>query len=323
MDDYSSLEQGYPDPLATRRSAHPREQYDRPIAERAPQYKVLDFDEYNSPPKRVQEDIRRDKIPSFHTMPNPDNSHYVQPYSHAMKRTGNAERMREIFGGQNQDFSGMDNVQFATPQPRSVERFSQPSQPQVPQGYVPRMKYMDPSEDPSRNSSQVIDNNSAPRVENPSRIQIYNAIIDYFPGFIMCKTAIHGNMSVYKGFIQCLLCDGSRYIVAIVPGDTSPIGSKKPLYTLAWIAFQTRFVENDKDQQEFGISAHQYSRPDKTILNDVIRLSRKTQAAMLYTCDNLPLQVEILKVKEDEDINETGTVAGALELFQSVISFTD
>jgi len=315
MGDYSNLDQSYPNP-SNQYVPHPREQYNYHPSQRAPQHRVLD----ESPYTLKNSDHERDQHPSFHTMPNPDNSHFSQPYSHAMKRVGNAEKMREIFGEKNQDFSGMDNIDFNKPI-KSVERFSQPI-PQQSQEYIPRMKIID-NESVNHSQSNHSQSQLAQSKINSSRIQVYNAIIEYFPGFIMCKTSIHGNLSVYKGYIQCLLCDGSRYIVAIVSGDTSPIGTKKPLNTLSWEAFQTRYVENDSDQKTYGISSHQYARPDKTILNDVIRLGRKTQRAFIYSCDNLPLQIEILKLKDDEDINETGTVASSLELFQTILSFTD
>ncbi len=69
--------------------------------------------------------------------------------------------------------------------------------------------------------------------------------------------------------------------------------------------------------------AYAYAKPAHTILDDRIMLSRKTTKTLIYYCDNLPLKVEILIEKENEQISETGSVSSALELFQTILTFTD
>ena len=55
------------------------------------------------------------------------------------------------------------------------------------------------------------------------------------------------------------------------------LGTKKPLSVLQWESFQTRYEDSDKEIKEFKLTSHQFSKPDQTILDDTIRLSRKTK----------------------------------------------
>ena len=159
--------------------------------------------------------------------------------------------------------------------------------------------------------------------ENNKKNAVYNAINEYFKNFVLTKTSIHGNFSVYKSAVQCLLCTGNRYIVAIVANDSAPISSRKPLYTLNWISFQTRFTPNEEDLSKFGVGSYTHVRPENTILDDIIRLNRKTSKSSIYYCDNLPLQVEILQEDEDEEISEIGKITSALEIYSTILTFID
>ena len=85
--------------------------------------------------------------------------------------------------------------------------YQQQQQPQST--YTPRVKFM--NEDENWNAKTT--------TTNPVRRQIYNAIVEYFPGFMMTKTNIYGKFSVYKSVASCLLCDGARYVVTIVKND--------------------------------------------------------------------------------------------------------
>jgi hypothetical protein len=158
---------------------------------------------------------------------------------------------------------------------------------------------------------------------NQKRAPIYKAISDYFPFFVMTKVDIINNHSIYKGIVSCMLCDGDRYIIAIVKNDSAQVGSRRSLDELQWESFQTRYQDNDKDIIKFGMSSHSYSKPENTILDDTIRLNRQTTTSYLYQCDNLPLSVELLKndEKDHEEYNETGTVSNALEQFSTILTF--
>jgi hypothetical protein len=266
------------------------------------------------------EDMKRSEFPPNHHLPQGrGDQNYLMPYNHAMKRSGNAERMKEIFGD-HQVYTSMDNLDFN--QPKKVEQFQVPETVQY-SGYIPRAKILDDSGTlQSMNRGMV---QSTPRSGTPPsyRLQVYNAILEYFPEFIMTKTGQHGQFAIYKAPAQCLLCNGVRFVVVIVKDDTIGIGERRPLSTLAWESFQTRWTEDDSECRKFQMVQFPYSKPDKeTILDDTIRLSRETAESFKYTCDNLPLNVEILKTKSDETIADSGTVSSALEMFSTVLNWS-
>jgi hypothetical protein len=113
-------------------------------------------------------------------------------------------------------------------------------------------------------------------------------------------------------------------VVAIVKEDAAGIGEQRPLASLGWDSFQTRWTDDDIECRKFQMSTFPYGRPDQgSMLDDTIRLSRETKSAFKYQCDNLPLAVELIKLREDEHMAETGTVASALETFQCVLSWAE
>lgn len=267
------------------------------------------------------EDMKRSEFPPNHHLPQGRiDQNYLAPYNHAMKRMGNAERMKEIFGD-HQVYSSMDNINFNS-QTKRTERFQTPAESQY-SGYIPRSKVLDGS-NPLLNTVQGSALSGSRNVNPPShRLQVYNAILEYFPEFIMTKTGQHGQFGIYKAPAQCLLCNGVRWIIAIVKDDSATIGERRPLSTLPWESFQTRWTEDDSECRKFQMVQFPYSKPDgETILDDTIRLSRETEGSFKYTCDNLPLDVEILKMKKDETIAESGTVSSALEMFSTVLSWS-
>ena len=331
MADYDSLIRAYPMPEFDRPIMHPRQSFDMDPSERGtdwgmgretdmPRFRTLADDA----PDASQ--MRRGQMPPSHHMPDPNRRGvYVAPYQHAMKRPGNAARMKEIFGEQ-QIYSSMDTLDLAEPQPRPREEFREGPTEQPYTGYVPRMKVLDESNvrvAPVREGySTTPSQPNAPAAAH--RVKVYNAILEYFPGFIMTKTGQHGPFGVWKAPAQCLLCNGVRYVVAIVKEDAAGIGEQRPLASLGWDSFQTRWTDDDIECRKFQMSTFPYGRPDQgSMLDDTIRLSRETKSAFKYQCDNLPLAVELIKLREDEHMAETGTVASALETFQCVLSWAE
>ena len=159
--------------------------------------------------------------------------------------------------------------------------------------------------------------------ERERKNSVYQAINEYFKNFVLTKTAIHGEYSVYKAIVECLICTGVRYIVAIVKNDSNPVTSKKPLHTLHWVSFQTRLAEDEGEMQQFGVDAFTQNRPQESVLDDIIRLNRKTGKSYIYNCDNLPLQVEILQQEDEDDLAELGKVSLALELYSTILTFIE
>jgi hypothetical protein len=277
-------------------------------------------------------EMNRTDIPTYHHYPQATNT--TIPYKHLMKRPGNNPRMMEEIFGNKQNYSSMEELQYTESNSRDQEnkkevlykhptQFKQKEYYSADNPYVPKMKYMDSINQNNINHNKVNNNvnNNSSQITNYKE-NIYNAILEYFPMFTMYKTNIFNNHSVYKGLIECLLCNGTRFIVAIVENDNNPIGSIKQLSNIAWTSFQTRYEENgDIQVKKFGIQGHTYAKPAKTILDDAITLTRTKENSLVYNCDNLPLEIEILKQNKEEDYAERGTVASSLELFNTIITF--
>lgn len=337
MSDYDSLMKAYPAPQFDRAAYHPRQDFDIPPNERVnsatafpgfnqrsnvPKFRSFDDEETDLSP------MYRNEFPPNHNLPNLDNKKtYITPYQHVMKRAGNAEKMKEIFG-ENQVYTSMDTIEFPTQTRAPPEQFKPASSAAAYNGYIPRMKVLEGPEinGPVREgfSTSNVRTKQSEKPLSTERVKIYNAILQYFPGYVMTKTAQHGSFGIYKAIVQCLLCNGIRYAVAIVEENSVGIGGKKNLSELAWESFQTRYSEDDKDVAKFQIETFAYGHPEgSSILDDTIRLNRETKDSFKYTCDNLPLNVELLKIREDENMADTGTIATALETFSCVLSFAE
>lgn len=319
---------------------------------RLPNFQVIDdegflsgfppaHDRYNSTRTETEQhsssglNAEKDAPSSFQTYASyPRGDHTVMPFRHAMKRGTDNRVLSDIFGTK-QDFSRFDKI---VPQTRdsahSLPSFQNSSSqhnisPSITNSMseLPKVQFIGEFEHlMNENQEGPINTQRMPvkgSHKNSQRQQVYNAVIEHFPGFVMTKTKIVGRHSVYKAVASCLLCDGVRYVVAITTNDPSPVGTKSPLSLLKWDSFQTRFQDDDSEVKQFRLQSAKQEKPAGTILSDIIRLSRRTSTSNVYLCDNLPLLVEVIRSKEDEFIAETGTVESALDLFSTVLSFTD
>jgi hypothetical protein len=242
----------------------------------------------------------------YHTLPLKET--HIPPFSHAMKRTANennTQKYNDIFG-ENRSF----NLNYIQEQDTS-QRKQEQQYYYKPDDNAPRMKILGDIDHQGDMLSTV----------ESERRKIYNAIVEYFPGFELIKTGNYNGFGVYKALVKCLMCTGVRYIVAIVKNDPFGVGTVRPLSLLKWESFQTRFTEDDKDFQQFVFDSYSHSRPSNTILDDKIKVVARSKMSQTYECNNLPLQVEILKTNEYEDLADFGTVSSALELFQTILSF--
>lgn len=333
MSDYDSLTRAYPAPQFDREPYHPRQNFDIPPNERIIQKfasgtNIPKFRSFDDEDNGELNPIFRNQFPPNHNLPNPNNNQtYIAPYQHVMKRAGNAEKMKEIFG-ENQVYSSMDTIEFPNRNSpvKNSERFD-PNPMSSYRGYIPKVKVLDGSDmrGAVREGFSTENKQNRMTIKTPSndRVKIYNAILQHFPGYVMTKTSQHGSFGIYKAIVQCLLCNGIRYAVAIVEENTASIGEKKNLSELAWESFQTRYSEDDKEAVKFQLGTFEHGHDGNSILDDTIRLNRETKESFKYICDNLPLSVELLKTREDESMAETGTVISALETFACVLSFTE
>lgn len=174
--------------------------------------------------------------------------------------------------------------------------------------------------------TQYTSNNSNNKTQSSSynvKLEIYKAITDIYKSFQMTKTSQFDSFGVYKARVECYVCSDIRYIVAVVENDNDPIGTIKPLTELNWISFQTRMTKDQNEFKRFNMFARTYTLPPKSILNDRIKKIGETREKTVYETENLPLNVEILHISENDTFTDKGTIIAALELYQTVITFTE
>ena len=156
---------------------------------------------------------------------------------------------------------------------------------------------------------------------------VRKAVADIYNGVIMTKTnqwekEPYGTYGIYKARLNSYTSSDSNIIIAIVPDDVNPLGTNKLIDSLEWVSFQTREMKNSKkDLNGFNLSFQNYMIKNDNILHDKIKCVSETPTKYIYRAENLPLKVELLKLKEDSQFASEGTIWSALEVFSSIISF--
>ena len=155
---------------------------------------------------------------------------------------------------------------------------------------------------------------------DPKRDEIYNAFSEYFGDPLTTKTKDVNQFSVYMVRIFELLGNKNRYIVVFAPKDENPKGYVLPLRECRWDVFQTRTLVD-----EHKLERHRY-KPlslDETPLRQKINVALRDKKVTSYECESFPLTVTLLHTRSDNKFqyNETGTIANALETYQTIVNF--
>ena len=159
------------------------------------------------------------------------------------------------------------------------------------------------------------------------KAEVRKAFADVYNGVIMTKTNSwqkepYGTYGVYKARLNSYTSSDSNIIIAIVEDDVNPLGTNKLIDSLPWVSFQTREMTNSKkDLNGFNLSFQNYMIKNDSILHDKIKCISETPTKYIYRPENLPLKVELLKLKEDSQFASEGTIWSALEVFSTLVSF--
>ena len=76
-----------------------------------------------------------------------------------------------------------------------------------------------------------------------------------------------------------------------------------------------------KDLNGFNLQYQNYMIKNDSILHDRIKIVNETPVKYIYRAENLPLKVELLKLREDSEFSSEGTVWSALEVYSTIVSF--
>lgn len=156
---------------------------------------------------------------------------------------------------------------------------------------------------------------------------IRKAFSDVYNGVVMTKTnqwekEPYGTYGIYKARLNSYTSSDSNIIIAIVPDDVNPLGTNKLIDSLPWVSFQTREMTNSKkDLNGFDLRYQNYMIKNDSILHDKIKLLKETPTKYIYRAQNLPLKVELLKLREDSQFSDEGTIWSALEVYSTIVSF--
>lgn len=160
------------------------------------------------------------------------------------------------------------------------------------------------------------------------KAEVRKAFADVYNGVIMKKTNSwqkepYGTYGVYKARLNSYTSSDSNIIIAIVEDDVNPLGTNKLIDSLPWVSFQTReMTDSKKDLNGFtNIPYQNYMIKNDSILHDKIKLKSETPTKCIYRAENLPLKVELLKLRDDSQFSREGTIWSALEVFSTVVSF--
>ena len=185
-------------------------------------------------------------------------------------------------------------------------------------------QYSSPPQQEPRSRAQVKQKLFSNPVDEKAYIR--KAFNDLYKGVIMTKTneynqEPYGIYGIYKARLSSYTMGDNNIIIAIVPEDDLPLGTRKLIDSLEWLSFQTRVMTNvKKDLNGFVLPIQNYMIKGDSILNDRIKAIKETNTKMIYSTSNLPLKVEILKINEDDTFSEEGSVMSALEVFQTVVT---
>jgi len=167
-------------------------------------------------------------------------------------------------------------------------------------------------------SKDIMFDYSAP---NSVHTLIRQKVNNIYDSFVMTKVGQYQDMGIYKALVDSLIAGPSRYIVAIVPQDSAPMGSEKMLSSLRWVSFQTRTTDNiAKEFNGMKVYPQTYRITTQNNIVDPVNLIEEKRSHFLYLPENLPIKIEVLKLKEDDNFARKGTVSSALELYQTVLT---
>ena len=163
---------------------------------------------------------------------------------------------------------------------------------------------------------EVIDNSAIDNSE--SQMTTFDTWLDeYFNHPILTKVRDDQQQrnSVYACKLYCLLNRKCRYIFVTTNTDNMPIGYKIPARNLNWVSYQTRTLDDC-----YNVDTHTYSPTRETPLYIKIHRIHEDNKCSKYECVKIP-HILITILSDGKTIYQpTGTVVGALETFETIIT---
>lgn len=151
---------------------------------------------------------------------------------------------------------------------------------------------------------------------DPSKTNTYGLIVSIYKDPILTKTKDDGKKAIYMGKTSCLLINVCRYLIATVDHDANKLGAKVNLSELNWTDFQSRTLKGK-------FICDTCSSANTTLQSPSLKLLERNQQYTQYKTAGHGITVSLLHTKTNNlyEYPNTGDLLGALELYQTVISF--
>lgn len=142
-------------------------------------------------------------------------------------------------------------------------------------------------------------------------------LVYYYGNPTLIKIKNANNVSLYLSKVESQLLTDKQYIIATCNQDKFPIGTKKKLQSIKWIAFQTRLMPNHNSP------TFKYNIPTDQKFNINLYVKQREKTMTTYNT-NSPYPIAVSLIHDTDNLYQypnTGTLLTALETFKTVITF--
>jgi len=155
---------------------------------------------------------------------------------------------------------------------------------------------------------------------NPQHDKVYEMILSHVGNPMLMKSRNHDQFSLFMVEISSMLLNEKRYLIAMVLNDNRPIGTTDYLSNLKWKIFQCRSMEPER----INLQPHNYIVQRGLSSNVLLECLSRTNKVSVYKCKDYPIEVSLLHTRDLEyEYPNDGSLASAIETYQTIIRFTD
>lgn len=153
---------------------------------------------------------------------------------------------------------------------------------------------------------------------DPRKNYVYEAFCEYFGYPIMTKVKDVHMYSVYMVKIHAMLGNATRYLILFLHKDDEDVKTKKSMKDCEWVSLQTRTLED-----QHNIPTHVYRAKRHPQMIQKISIKTRDEKKSTYTVEKFPLEITLLHTRKNHSYqyNPSGTIASALETFQTIVNF--
>ena len=157
---------------------------------------------------------------------------------------------------------------------------------------------------------------------DPERTKIYEMVDRYFDHPVVYKqrNETSSSWSLYAVQIRCFLLKEKRFLVVIMPMDSDPIGTSRPLNTMRWVSFQARTLSETVFP---NLPVHTYQPKQMPPFTTKLVSPKRSKTITIYHVEDYKdCKISMLHTRNLEyEYSSEGMFNSAMETFQTIISF--